>query len=85
MQIKLVGTRTCLSLPKGTQYLNIYKQYNESLRINANEELQKFKDFVIEKFDVLRASCLAEVDSFKNRHLNFSGNDVLVENPEQFL
>ena len=74
-----------MCLPKGTQYLKIYKQYNESLRINANEELQKFKDFVIEKFDALRSSFLAEVDSFKNRHLNFSGNDVLVENPEQFL
>ena len=74
-----------MCLPKGTQYLKIYKQYNESLRINANEELQKFKDSVTEKFDALRSSFLAEVDSFKNRHLNFSGNDVLVENPEQFL
>ena len=74
-----------MCLPKGTQYLKIYKQYNESLRINANEELQKFKDFVIERFDALRSSFLAEVDSFKNRYLNFSGNDVLVENPEQFL
>ena len=74
-----------MSLPKGAHYSKSYEHCNESLRINANEELQKFKDFVIEKFDALRSSFLAEVDSFKNRHLNFSGNDVLVENPEQFL
>ena len=38
VQIKLVGTRTCLSLPKGAQYSKNHKQFNESLRINNDEE-----------------------------------------------
>ena len=54
MQIKLVGTRPCLSLPKGAQYSRNHKQFNESLIINANEELPKFKDFVIEELDALK-------------------------------
>ena len=67
MQIKLVGTRTCLSLPNGAQYSKSHKQFNESLRINAHEELSKSKDSVIEEFDVLKSSFLAEVHSFKKR------------------
>ena len=52
VQIKLVGTRACLSLPKGAQY-------------------------------ALKSSFLAEVDSFKKRHLISCGNDVLAENSER--
>ena len=34
-------------------------------------------DSVIEEFDALKSSFLAEVDSFKKRHLISCGNDVL--------
>ena len=85
VQIKLVGTRTCLSLPKEAQHSKRHKQFNESLRINVNEELSKFKDSVIEEFDVLKSSFLAEVDSFKKRHLVSCGNDVLAENSERLI
>ena len=61
-------------------YSKSYKQCNESLRINANKELTKFKDSVIEEFDALKSSFLAEVDSFKKTHLNSCGNGVLLEN-----
>ena len=71
MQIKLAATWTCLTLPKGAQYSKSHKQFNESLRINVNEELSKFKDSVIEKFDALKSSFLAEVHSFKKRRLTF--------------
>ena len=69
VQIKLVGTWTCLPLPKGPQYLKGHKQCNESLRINVNEELSKFMNSVIEEFDALKSLFLAKVDSFKKRHL----------------
>ena len=62
--------------------LKSYEQCNESLKISANEELSKFKDSVIEEFNALKSSFLAEVDSYKNRHLNSCGNGVLVENSE---
>ena len=58
MQIKLVES---------------HKQCNESLRINTNEELSKFKDSMIEKYDALKLSFSAEVNFFKKIH---SGNDV---------
>ena len=48
VQIKLTGTRTCLSLLKGAHYSKSRKQSNESLRINVNEDLSKSKDSVIE-------------------------------------
>ena len=48
VQIKLIGTRTCLSLLKGAQHSKSHKQCNESLRINVNEDLPRFKDSVIE-------------------------------------
>ena len=54
MQIKLVGIRTCLSLPKGAKYSKSHQQCSESLRINVDEELSKFKDFVIEEYDTLK-------------------------------
>ena len=55
MQIKLVGTRICVPLPKGIQYSEGHKQCNESLRINFNEELLKLKDPVIGEFDALKS------------------------------
>ena len=61
--------KTCLSLPKELQHSKSHKEFNESLRINVNEELSKFKNSVIKEFDTLKSSCLAEVDSFKKRHL----------------
>ena len=85
VQIKLVGKRTCSSLPEGAQYSKSHKQFNESLRINVNEELSKFKDFVIEEFDALKSSFLAQVDSFKKRHLISCRNDVFAENSERLL
>ena len=83
MPIKLVGTRTFLSLPKGAQYSKSYEECSESLRINANEELSKFPNSAIEDFDALKSLFLTEVNSFKKRHLNSCGNDVLVENSER--
>ena len=85
MQIKLVGTRTSLSLPKGAQYSKSHKEFNDSLRLNVNEELSKFKGSVIEEFDALKSSFVAEVDSFKKRHLISCGNDVLAENSERSI
>ena len=64
--IQFVGKRTCLSLPKGIksiQYSKSHKEFNESLRINLNEELSKFKNSVIEEFDALKLTFLTEVDS----------------------
>ena len=55
------------------------------LRVNINEELSKFKDSVIEGFDALKSSFLAEVDSLKKRHLISCGNDVLGENSEHLI
>ena len=85
MQTKLVRTRTCMSLPKRAQYSESHKQFNESLSINVNEELSKFKDLVIEEFDALKLSFLVEVDSFKKRHLIFCDNDVLAGNSERLV
>ena len=74
-----------MSLPKGAQYSKSHKEFNESLRINVNEELSKFKVSVIEEFDALKSSFLAEVDSFKKRHLISCGNEVLAVNSERLL
>ena len=62
-----------------------YGQYDESLRVIANEELWKFKDSVIEEFDALKYLFLSAVDSFKERHLNSCGNDILIENSEHLI
>ena len=56
VQIKLVGTQTCLSLPKGAQYSKSHKEFNEPLRLSVNEELSKFKVSVTEEFDTLKSS-----------------------------
>ena len=58
MKIKLVETRTCLSLPKLGQYSNSSKSSNETMAINANKELIKFKDSIIEEFDAIKSSFL---------------------------
>ena len=58
MKIKLAGTRTCLSLPKLGQYSNSSKSSNETMAINANKELIKFKDSIIEEFDAIKSSFL---------------------------
>ena len=54
-----------MSLPKGDQYSKCHKEFNESLRISVNEELPKFKDSVIEKFDALKLSFLEQVITLK--------------------
>ena len=56
VQIKLVGTWTCLSISKRAQHSKSHKQCNESLRINVNKELSKSKNTVIEEFDTLKVS-----------------------------
>ena len=43
VQIKLVGTRTCLSLPKGAQYSKSHKEFNESLRLILMKNCQNLK------------------------------------------
>ena len=40
---------------------------------------------VIEEFDALKSSFLAEVDFFKKRHLISCGNDVLAVNSERLI
>ena len=42
--------------------------------------MSKFKDSVIEEFDALKSSFLAEADFIKKRRLISCGNDVLDEN-----
>ena len=74
-----------MSLPKGDQYSKSHKEFNESLRLNVNEELSKFKVSVIDEFDALKSYFLAEVDSFKKRHLIYCGNDVLAVNSERLI
>ena len=54
VQMKLFGTRTCLSLSKRAQHSKSHKQCNESLRINVNKELPKSKNTVIVEFDTLK-------------------------------
>ena len=47
--------------------------------------MSKFKVSVIEEFDPLKSSFLAEVDSFKKRHLISCGNDILAVNSERLI
>ena len=72
-------------LPKGAQYSKSHTEFNESLRLNVNEELSKFKVSVIGEFEALKSSFLAEVDSFKKSHLISCGNDVLAVNSERLI
>ena len=41
--IRLVGTRTCLPLPKGAQYSKSHKQFNESLKPMLVKNCQNLK------------------------------------------
>ena len=76
VEIKLLGTRTCLSLPKSNQDSNSKESIDETLASNdtlilsENEELIKFKNTIIDEFDALKSSFFAEVNSFKNKCLN---------------
>ena len=71
--IKLLGTRTCLSLPKLNQNTDSKESSDETLAnndttsINEKKEFIKFKKSIIEEFDALKSSFFAEVNSFKNK------------------
>ena len=88
VRIKLLGTRTCLSLPKLYQDYNSKEisdetlASNDTLAISENEELIKFKNSITEEFDSLKSLFFAEVNSFKNKHLNSYLNDVSINNSE---
>ena len=76
VKIKLLGTRTCLSLPKSNQDSNGKESIDETLASNdtltrsENEALIKFKNSIVDEFDALKSSFFAEVNSFKNKCLN---------------
>ena len=76
VKITLLGTRTCLSLPKSNQDSNSKENIdetlvsNDTLTLSENEELIKFKNSIIDEFDALKSSFFAEVNSFENKHLN---------------
>ena len=91
VNIKLLGTRTCLSLPKlnqdnnGKEISDEALANNNTLAISEKEELIKFEKSIIEEFDALKSSSFAEVNSFKNKHLNSYPNDVFVNNSERLI
>ena len=76
VKIKLLGTHACLSLLKMNQDSNSKESRdetlasNDALAISENEELIKLKNSTIEEFEALKSSFFAEVNSFKNKHLN---------------
>ena len=74
LKIKLVRTRTCLLLTKLGQCSNSNESSNESLAINANEEL---KNSILESFDALKLSFFAEVNSY--------ANEVFINNSERLI
>ena len=86
VKIKLLGTRTCLSLPKSNQDSNSKESFDETLASNytlilsENEELIKFKNTITDEFDALKSSFFAEVNSFKNKCLNSYSNDFSINN-----
>ena len=55
------------------------------MAISENEELIKFKNSLIEEFDVLKSSFFTEVNSFKNKHLNSYLKDVYTNNSERLI
>ena len=91
VEIKLLGTRTCLSLPKSNQDSNSKESIDETLASNdtlilsENEELIKFKNTIIDEFDALKSSFFAEVNSFKNKCLNSYSNDVSINNSSRLI
>ena len=62
--MKLLGTRTCLSLPKLSQDNNSKESSdetlasNDTLAIREKVELFKYKKSIIEEFDALKSSFL---------------------------
>ena len=88
VKIKLLGTRTCLSLLKLNQDFNskessdVTLASNGTLTISENEKPIKFKNSIIEEFDALKSSFVAQIKSFKNKHLNFYPNDFSINNSE---
>ena len=74
LKIKLVRTRTCLLLTKYGQCSNSNDSSNESLAINANEEL---KNSILESFDALKLSFFAEVNSY--------ASEVFINNSERLI
>ena len=91
VKIKLLGTRTCLSLPKSNQDSNSKDSIDETLASNdilalsENEELIKFTNSIIDEFNALKSSFFAEVNSFKNKYLNSYPNDVSINNSELLI
>ena len=85
-KVKLLGTRTCLHLSKLNQDSNSKESSddtlasNETLAIIENKELIRFKSSIMEEFDALKSSFFAEVNLFKNKHLNSYPNDVSINN-----
>ena len=49
---------------------------------SENEKTIKFKNSIIEEFDALKSSFVAQIKSFKNKHLNFYPNDFSINNSE---
>ena len=91
VKIKLLGTRTCLSLPKSNQDSHSKDSIDETLASNdilalsENEELIKFTNSIIDEFNALKSSFFAEVNSFKNKYLNSYPNDVSINNSERLI
>ena len=50
------------------------------MTLSGNEELIKFKNSIIDEFDVLKSSFFTEVNSFKNKYVNSYSNDVSINN-----
>ena len=69
-----------------TERSSVFKESQMLINvINVNEELSEFKVFVIEEFNALKSSFLAEVHSLKKRHLFSCGKDVSAENVSECL
>ena len=63
-------------------FKSLFQARNDTLVISENEELINFKNSIIEEFDALKLSFFAEVNSFKNKHLNSCLNGVSINNSE---
>ena len=91
MKIKLLGTRTYLSLPNSNQDSNSKEcidetsASNDTLTISENEELIKSKNSIIDEFDTLKSSSFAEVNSFKSKYLNLHSNGIWINNSERLI
>ena len=90
--IKLLETCTCPYFPNLNEDSNNSKERsdetlasNDSLAISEKKELIKFKKSIIEEFDALKSSFFAEVNSFKNKHLNSYPNNISINNSERLI